>query len=302
MARDDETPQTGRPADEAEATRTPRGRGARRPKGLTRKAILERSYELYVAGRLAPGDERLAVVLDDLGYSSGAGYQIWVNQAAFRADLQVFVAQRLSATAVASVERNLAAMADAPTTAPLEQLLASCLERLVAELSEGETFYLLLRFFSMADDRPEEVTGALHAVIRQIEQQLEQHLVALLPSHGRRMRAGRGPGQLSGAVFALAQGLALRRRASGPDRADRGRDPLIGGARIVIDALVAEHTEPLPFVVPVSGPGHGPAGRRRSTGGALRAGVGDCRDALDHDRSRQPDGDHLAGHRSGHRR
>ena len=44
---------------------------------------------------LVHGDERLSTVLESLGYTTGAGYQIWPNQAAFRLDLQTYIAERI---------------------------------------------------------------------------------------------------------------------------------------------------------------------------------------------------------------
>jgi hypothetical protein len=118
---------------------------------------------MYLDRKLIQGDERLAFVLEELGYTTGAGYQIWANQAAFREDLRDYVAENLDYRALATQEE-------------VEQIAGQNLEfgDYVAELARRmiyratvEEFYLSLRFYALNDDeRTSAITRSLRSTFR----------------------------------------------------------------------------------------------------------------------------------------
>ncbi len=188
----------------------------RRPKEMTRAVILERAYDMYLARDLIHGDERLSVVLESLGYTTGAGYQIWPNQAAFRLDLQVYIAERIDYASLAPLVDELRAL-----RARFDEI---GWDRYVLELGDlyhdyfvgREEFYLLLRFFAMGDDRPPEVTEAMRDAYVQLGWELEAALAAACDERGFLLKEDRSMPQLVGTITALAEGFALRHRV-GPE-------------------------------------------------------------------------------------
>jgi hypothetical protein len=178
---------------------------------MTQAAILAKAYDMYLERKLVHGDERLSLVLDSLGYTTGAGYQIWPNQAAFRLDLQVYIAESID---YASLE---------PIAEQLQVLRAQNLDREHHILAIGdlyhdyfsvcEEFFLVLRFYAMGDDRPPQVTEALQRSYTKIGAELEYAFTKSWETSNRQLKPGRTMGQLVATVTALAEGFALRERA-----------------------------------------------------------------------------------------
>ena len=179
---------------------------------MTRAAILERAYELYLERKITHGDERLSIVLEDLGYTTGAGYQIWPNQAAFRLDLQVYIAENIDYARVAHVADQIAAL-------PLDRLSFEEFVLAVGDIYVGyfrtrEDFFLSLRFLAMDDDRPQQVTDAIRGGYQRLGWDLAERLEKALCLHGRRMRAPLTVEQFSTAITALLEGFALQQRVA----------------------------------------------------------------------------------------
>lgn len=186
------------------------GTRTRQPKEMTRAAILERAYEMYLRKELVHGDERLSTVLDSLGYTTGAGYQIWPNQAAFRLDLQVHIAERIDYASLAPVAEELMAVRER-NLPDAEHILA--IASTYYEYFRGcEQFFLILRFFAMGEERPPEITEALRDSYVQIGWELDEVMQAALVARGRRLRDGYTMPELVGTLTALAEGFALRDR------------------------------------------------------------------------------------------
>lgn len=186
------------------------GTRSRQPKEMTRAAILERAYDMYLEKELVHGDERLSTVLDSLGYTTGAGYQIWPNQAAFRLDLQVYIAERIDYASLAPIADELLAVR-AKNLPDDEHILA--IGSTYYEYFRGcEQFFLVLRFFAMGDERPPEITEALRDGYVQLGWELDQVMEAAMVARGRRLRKGYTMPELVGTMTALAEGFALRDR------------------------------------------------------------------------------------------
>lgn len=187
----------------------------RHPKSVTRATILQKAYELYLNREIIHGDERLSVVLDELGYTTGAGYQIWANQAAFRDDLQVYVAENIEYATLASLAGQIDELHGKGLSFD-NQVLAGA--DLYIDMFLGrEDFYLSLRFFAMAADRPQEITNALIQGYERLTWETMALFESVLEDHGRKMKDGLAVQDLAVATTALVEGYALRHRIQ-PDR------------------------------------------------------------------------------------
>lgn len=229
-------------ADAMTTSKSPETR-TRRPKSITRSVILERAYDMYVARELVHGDERLSLVLDSLGYTTGAGYQIWPNQAAFRLELQVYIAERVDYASLQPLLPELMKIRERDL--PFDEHVLAIAELYYDYLVHQEEFYLVLRFFAMNGDRPPEITEALRRSYETLGEEVEFALEANLERLGYRVRADRTVAQLSSTMTALAEGFALRERV-GPsiepvEIAGAGRIPFAAAML----AVVKDYTEPI---------------------------------------------------------
>jgi hypothetical protein len=186
----------------------------RRPKEETRAVILERAYEMYLRRDLIHGDERLSQVLDSLGYTTGAGYQIWPNQAAFRLDLQVYLAERIDYASVGAIREDIAAIH--ARKLPLDEQTLAVGDLYIEYFQQREEFYLSLRFYAMGDDRPSEITEAIRDGYTRLGWELTETLGRIMSDRGLVLREGHTMGQFAATLAALAEGFALRHR-TGPE-------------------------------------------------------------------------------------
>ncbi len=201
-------------------TQSPR---PRHPKSTTRLTILAKALEMYQDRRLEPGDEKLSAVLAELGYTTGAGYQIWDNQADFREDLKIYVAQNMDYASLEVVAEKRAALA--ARNLPFEQRMLFSGDNFFESFVGGEGFYLTLRFFAMGDDRPAEITDALGSAYDRSHDEVSRLFEGMLSDTGRRLRESIEMTDLTAAISALFEGYALRYRV----------DPTVGGARVMIE-------------------------------------------------------------------
>ncbi len=196
--------------NKAQAVRT------RHPKAITRATILQKAYEMYIDRRLIHGDERLSLVLDELGYTTGAGYQIWANQAAFRSDLQVYVAENIEYASLRPLAHKIEE--SARLGRPFREHTLAGGDIFFDAFIGREDFYLSLRFFAMADDRPADISEALiDGYVRSSWETTALFESAFERLH-RELRAPLQMSDLTTSVTALVEGYALRARLQ-PDLA-----------------------------------------------------------------------------------
>lgn len=182
----------------------------RHPKATTRATILSKAYEMYVARELVHGDERLSLVLDELGYTTGAGYQIWANQAAFREDLQVYIAENIEYASLERLGTDIAELAAQNLPWPAHQLAGGDLY--FDAFIGREEFYLTLRFYAMDDQRPEAISTAVRDAYERLSWETEALFNASLERFRRRIVSGFEMRDLIVATCALLEGYALRHR------------------------------------------------------------------------------------------
>lgn len=188
----------------------------RNPKSETRATILAKAYDMYVKRELEHGDERLSAVLDELGYTTGAGYQIWANQAEFRADLQVYIAENIEYANPDRIADDIAAVA--ATAESWEEYLLGVGDLYAENMIGDEAFYLSLRFFGMAEDRPEPITEALRDAYERSRWQAEERFELAMSGVGVRMKEPLRPADMAVALTALMEGYSLRASVQ-PDQA-----------------------------------------------------------------------------------
>lgn len=153
-------------------------------------------------------------MLDELGYTTGAGYQIWANQAAFRDELQVFIAENIEYASLTAMGDEIERLHDLKL--PFDRQVLAGADMYVANFLGREDFYLSLRFYAMAE-RPQEITDAVIQGYERLTWQTTGLFEKVLADHGRRMKPGVDVLDLAVSATALAEGYALRLRIQ-PDR------------------------------------------------------------------------------------
>lgn len=191
----------------------------RHPKSTTRANILAKAYEMYLKREIDHGDERLSAVLDQLGYTTGAGYQIWANQAAFREDLKVYVAENIEYAKLGMVEEKRAEL-EARQLDDFDLFVLYSGDNFLEHFLGQEGFYLSLRFFGMGSDRPEDITKALRGAYTKGSWEVEERFRAVLQGYEHRLLPEFEMADLTTAVTALFEGYALRHRVD-PAQATR---------------------------------------------------------------------------------
>ncbi|MGI9598764.1 MAG: hypothetical protein ACR2QK_21550 [Acidimicrobiales bacterium] len=204
---------------------------------------MQKAYEMYLDRRLVHGDERLSSVLDELGYTTGAGYQIWANQAAFRADLQVFIAENIEYASLKTIAHKIAELA--AQDLPFDQHVLRGGDQYFEVFIGREEFYLTLRFFAMAEDRPDEIREALLDSYERSAWETTELFNMAFDRFDLRIKPHLQMSDLTAAATALVEGYALRGRIQ-PEVAER-KVEYMGATHYTFSvaflALVREFTE-----------------------------------------------------------
>ncbi len=218
----------------------------RRPKSATRSIILQHAHQMYLEGKLIPGDERLALVLEELGYTTGAGYQIWPNQAAFREDLIGFIAENIDYVSLRAAAGPILEIV--AQNLPFEEHVLAAGDRFITGFLGREEFYLKLRFVALSDDqRPDDVTLALRAAYEKASWEACELFESVLEYFGRQLREPLVMHDLTGAVTAALEGYALRSRVQ-PERVSTDVASHGGNHHmfsLVFLAILKDFTEPI---------------------------------------------------------
>ncbi|MEM7326800.1 MAG: hypothetical protein AAF531_27195 [Actinomycetota bacterium] len=154
-------------------------------------------------------------MLDSLGYTTGAGYQIWANQAAFRDELQVFIAENIEYASLSALATEIEHLHDRKL--PFERQVLAGADLYADHFLGREDFYLSLRFYAMVE-RPQQITDAFIQGYERLTWETTDLFQNVLAGHGRRMKPGLDVVDLAVATTALTEGYALRHRVQ-PERA-----------------------------------------------------------------------------------
>ena len=218
----------------------------RRPKAKTRTAILAHAHEMYLDGRLRPGDERLAAVLAELGYTTGAGYQIWANQAAFQVDLSSYIAENVD---YASLRAAASSIVDRiPDGLSFEQHMLAAGDQYISRFLETDAFQLQARFVAMSDVRPDPITSVLRDAYEKTISEVGKLFAKALEAHSRQIQEPLVMADLTGAVTAALEGFALRHavqseQVSKPVPAHDGEHHIFS---VTLLAIITNFTEKIP--------------------------------------------------------
>jgi hypothetical protein len=218
----------------------------RHPKSTTRANILAKAYQMYLAEELEHGDERLSTVLESLGYTTGAGYQIWANQAAFREDLKVYIAENIEYASLRAMAEKVSELA--ARNLPFEQHVLTAADQYIEVYLSQDDFYLTLRFFAMSDRRPAAVTEAMIGAYERSSWEAAELFANVFARFKRRIRSGLEMEDVTAAVTALIEGYALRARV---DRTKVDKCVEVDGRphrafSLAFLGLIKELSEPLP--------------------------------------------------------
>ena len=217
----------------------------RRPKTATRAIILAKAAEMYLDGDLAPGDERLSLVLDRLGYTTGAGYQIWANQAAFREELAIYLVENAEHARLGLDHNRAAEVSDliVGTWDRARYMLA----KVIADDWTDPSLPTLLRFYAMGTRLGPIITNSIKDRHRSTEYQLGFLVDALLQKHGRQYRPNSDSDMVGRALLRILDGDTLSRIAGvGVDRyeSDYGVGFLVSALAADLAAVIEIRTEP----------------------------------------------------------
>lgn len=125
------------------------------PKEKTRELLLRAGRQRVIAEGLPEGmDVKLTDVLRDVGLSTGAAYNIWASQKAYRQDLSLHMAETFEwadATAV------LTAIDALPDDSTMDDWIRTVADTYFPLFIAHMDFFVVLHFWSVNDPRPELV-------------------------------------------------------------------------------------------------------------------------------------------------
>lgn len=183
----------------------------RQTKEETRRTILDRAYEMYRDGGLDRTDVKVATVLKDLGYTTGAAYYIWPNQAAFRTEFMIHMAENIEYGSLSALGGRIEELhASDPS---FEEEILRGADLYLENFLEQENFFINLRFYEMVDP-PSEIRAAKSLAYEQMQGHVEQFFAHVLARHGRRMtdESVYGIPELVVTCTAMVEGFTLRYR------------------------------------------------------------------------------------------
>ena len=183
----------------------------RQTKAQTRQTILDQTYEMYRDGRLDRSDVRLAAVLNELGYTTGAAYYIWPNQAAFRREFMIFLAENIEyATMRVLADRVAEVRANHPA---FDETLLNGSDMYIDHFVRQEDFYMSLGLYEMVDP-PDEVVTAVSLAYESMQGQVVAFFTESIARHDRRFvdESVYGVNELVISCTAMVEGFALRHR------------------------------------------------------------------------------------------
>lgn len=200
---------------------------SRRSKEDRRQQILDKGRKMVIErGTLERIDIRLRDVLDALKLTTGAAYNIWENQEAFRMDLAAEVARNVS----------FASLASSDPTPNLDQPPLDEVRRMGAEYFEifvdGDDFFAALHFWGVKE-LSEVVATAIREGYTANRNEWIEFFAAGLAWAGLEMSDDFGLEDLATAVTMITEGAALRHRFE--PEALRAT----GGSHIYAEMLVA---------------------------------------------------------------
>ncbi len=208
----------------------------RRPKQQTRREILGTARQMLIDdGATEQIDLRLSTVLDHMGLTSGAAYNIWASQAEFQHDLAHHVIGEYS---WAGPDQNdIKIDFDAEPMDEIRRLAELYLD----SLTDDTQFYLILKIWGVKNPSP-ELQASVRASYAANHDMWRFFYKVGFEWAGRRMRAGYSLDDFVVMATMVTEGAALRHRFE-PERI-LSRDERNLFSEILV-AMVERFTEPV---------------------------------------------------------
>lgn len=182
----------------------------RQSKAQTRRTILERGYEMYRDGRLDRHDVKVAAVLKELGYTTGAAYYIWPNQAAFRRDLMVHIAEHVEYGSIQALADRIEGVRASYRS--FEDAILRGGDAYFEYFLTQEDFFIGLRFYE-DPEQPIEIQRAMSLGYERIQAEVHKFFEEALAFWGRKMTSDDyGINELVVSCTAMIEGFSLRHR------------------------------------------------------------------------------------------
>ncbi len=194
----------------------------RATKDDTRQKLLEAGRELLVADGLRQViDIRLTDVLELVGLTTGAAYNIWDSQDEYRTELAIYVAKNLEWADDRLLRDSLTEM---PTDVPLEQWITAAGDAYFEAFTARWDYFILLQFWGVKNP-DEELIAAIKAGYDMVHQRLLFLFQVTADMYSLELEEPYTFDDMAVAATAICEGLAIRHRFE-PERVSSAAGPL----------------------------------------------------------------------------
>lgn len=194
----------------------------RATKDDTRHKLLEAGRELLVADGLRQViDIRLTDVLELVGLTTGAAYNIWDSQDEYRTELATYVAKNLEWADDRLLRDSLANM---PTDVPLEEWITASGNAYFEAFVARWDYFILLQFWGVKNP-DEELVAAIREGYDMVHQRLVFLFQVTVEMYDLKIEDPYTVDDMAVAATAICEGLAIRHRFE-PDRVTTAAGPL----------------------------------------------------------------------------
>lgn len=176
----------------------------------TRQVLLDAGQAiLRERGTSAEIDIKLTDVLARTGYTTGAAYPIFGNQEGYQRELALYVAANFDWAGPEAITDELVQILE--TSESLEETIMRGTQRYFEVFTANEDFYLALQFWAVREPWP-ELQASLQEGYRVVHDGFATLFGMILDIYDRRPKPGFTIDDITVAITALTEGLALRHR------------------------------------------------------------------------------------------
>lgn len=190
------------------------------PKEKTRELLLRAGRQRVIAEGLPEGiDVKLTDVLADVGLSTGAAYNIWPSQKAYRQDLSLHMAESFEwadATAV------LTAVAELPDDSTMDDWVRAVADTYFPLFVGHMDFFVVLHFWAVNDPRS-ELIEALKRGYDEVHESFKALYQEAIDHYGLKLIEPYTPDDATIMITAAIEGFAVRHRFEAERLEDGGR-------------------------------------------------------------------------------
>jgi len=204
----------------------------------TRTRLLEAGREILVErGLPATLDLRLAEVVESVGLSTGAAYNIWKSQTEFRQDLSLHLASSFQWADTTAVAQAIATLG--PDTTMADWVDVVC-EAYFPHFVANQSFFLVLHFWGVREPDP-ALRDAIIQGYETLHAEFEFLYTATIRRYGLEVVPPFTISDLTTMITASIEGLALRHRFQ-PDRIENNGQHLFNAMLQMIATVYLKPT------------------------------------------------------------